>query len=481
MGETTCIRNCSCIVAWNASARRHEFRSAADIVFSGDVISFIGENYQGAVDKTIDGNGLMLMPGFVDIHTHPSMEPGYKGIREEHGVPEMHMSGLFERLAIFNLDVEGQKASSETALCEMLLSGVTTVVDLSFPYEGWLDLLDRSGMRVYVGPWYASSRWYVENRHELKYHWDEKRGKLGFDEALKIIDQAKSFSSGLLSGIIFPAQIDTCSEQLLRDSIDAARDRGLPLTTHAAQSVAEFNVIVQRHGMTPIQWAHHLGFLGPQTTIAHAIFIDEHSWLHWWTQRDVGLLADSGASVAHCPTPFARYGQLCEHVGKFIRRGVNVGIGTDTTPHNMIEEMRWAAILGRVAAEDMFALTTEEILQASTVGGATALMREDLGRLAVGCKADIILIDLKHPLMKPTRDPLRSLIYYAADRAIRDVYIGGKLVVKDGEVLSMDFRGAVERLEEAQRRMLPRVPSFDYAKRTADQIAPLSLRRYGDQ
>jgi 5-methylthioadenosine/S-adenosylhomocysteine deaminase len=477
MGKTICIRDCSCLVAWNASAKRHEFRTSADIAFSGDEIVFIGDRYTGPVDDRVDGRGLMVAPGFINIHTHPSMEPGYKGIREEHGVPEMHMSGLFERLAVFNLDEDGLRASAETAFCEMLMSGVTTVADLSIPYEGWLNLLARSGMRVYAAPWYASARWYVQNRHELKYRWDEAAGRRGFAAALKLIDEAQAHPSGRLSGVIFPAQIDTCSEDLLRDSVAAARERKLPFTTHAAQSVAEFNVIVQRYGVTPIQWAHRLGLLGPQSIIAHAIFIDEHSWLHWSTRRDIDLLADSGASVAHCPTPFARYGQLFENLGKFIRRGVNIGIGTDTTPHNMIEEMRWAAVLGRIAAEDMFAVTTEEVLHAATVGGAAALMREDIGRLAVGCKADLVLVDLSHPLMKPARDPLRSLIYYAADRVVRDVYVGGALVVKNGAVVTLDFDSAAQRLEESQKRMLSQVSTFDYAGRSGEEIAPLSLHR----
>ena len=133
----------------------------------------------------------------------------------------------------------------------MLLSGVTTVADLSIPYEGWLNLLARSGMRVYAAPWYASARWYVQNRHELKYRWDEAAGRRGFAAALKLIDEAQAHPSGRLSGVIFPAQIDTCSEDLLRDSVAAARERKLPFTTHAAQSVTEFNVIVQRHGVTP--------------------------------------------------------------------------------------------------------------------------------------------------------------------------------------------------------------------------------------
>jgi cytosine/adenosine deaminase-related metal-dependent hydrolase len=171
---------------------------------------------------------------------------------------------------------------------------------------------------------------------------------------------------------------------------------------------------------------------------------------------------------------------MLEHVGKYIRSGVTVGMGTDTIPHNMIEEMRWALILGRVAAEDMFAITTEEILHAATVGGATALMRDDIGRLAVGCKADLLIVDLNHPVMRPVRDPLRSLVYHAADRAIRAVYIDGNLVVRDGTVLTLDFAGAAERLEESQRRMLPQVARFDYAGRSADEIAPLSLRRFGE-
>jgi cytosine/adenosine deaminase-related metal-dependent hydrolase len=270
-------------------------------------------------------------------------------------------------------------------------------------------------------------------------------------------------------------QIDTCTEDLLRDSIEFARATRRPLVTHAAQSVLEFQLMVRRHGTTPIQWAHDIGLLGPRTILGHAIFIDEHSWVRWCSHRDLDLLADTNTSVAHCPTPFARYGQMLEHLGRYLRRGVNVGLGTDVSPHNLLEEMRWALVLARVAARDIAAVSTADVFHAATVGGARALGRDDLGRIATGSKADLVLVDVTDPGMVPARDPLRSLIYTAAERAVRDVYVDGVRVVADGKVLTLDRPGAAARLADAQRRMLDAAPTHDYAGRSAAAIVPLSL------
>jgi cytosine/adenosine deaminase-related metal-dependent hydrolase len=187
------------------------------------------------------------------------------------------------------------------------------------------------------------------------------------------------------------------------------------------------------------------------------------------------LLAESGTSVGHSPTPFARYGQTLENLGRYLRAGINVGLGTDVSPHNLLEEMRWAAVLARIAAEDVRAVGLADVFHAATVGGATALGRSDLGRLAPGMKADLVLVDLTDPGMIPVRDPLRSLVYTAAERAVLDVYVDGIRVVANRQVLTLDRAAAAGRLQEAQRRMLDAVPASDYAGRPADQIAPLSL------
>ncbi len=471
----TCIKGADWVVAWNEAERRHHYLRDADVAFEQGALTHVGRNYAGPADKVIDGKGLCVLPGLVDIHSHPSHEPAFRGIREEHGRPRMYMTGLYERSLAFVLDDEGQQAAATVAYCELLLSGVTTLADLSSPYPGWLDLLAQSGLRGFLAPGYASSSWRLENDYELKFQWDEKAGRKAFDEALRLFAEAEAHPSGRLSGMLYPAQIETCTADLLRDSLEAARAAKRPMTTHLSQSVFEFQEIVRRHGKTPMQYARDIGILGGDTILGHAIFIDDNSWVSWSSREDLTILADSGTSVAHCPTPFARYGQVLEDFGRYLRAGVNMGIGTDCAPHNMFEEMRRAAVLARIAARNIETLSTADVFTAATVGGATALLRDDIGRLAPGAKADLVLVDLRHPAMMPTRDPLRSLIYTAADRAVRSVYVDGRQVVADGKVLTLDHRGALERLQEGQQRMLAAVSSHDYAGRGADEIAPLTL------
>ena len=473
--KTVSVENADWVVAWDASSRHHAYLEHGDVVFAGDTLTFVGRDYTGRADETIDGRGLMVMPGLIDVHSHPGHEASYRGIREEHGVPEMYMSGLFERAGAYWPDDEGRLACAEAAYCELLRSGVTTLVDISGNYPGWLELIARSGLRGVLAPSYASSRWVVRRSHLLEYEWNEPAGRRAFEEALRLCDDLAKHPSGRLSGMISPTQIDTCTEDLLRDSVAAARERGLPFTVHCAQAAAEFHEMVRRHGITPIQWAHQIGLSGPGTLLGHAMFIDEHSWLHWWSRKDIGIMADTGTSVAHCPTPFARYGHTLEHFGKYRQAGVNLGIGTDTVPQNLIEEMRWATVLARIAAEDIRSTEMADIFHAATAGGARALLREDLGRLAPGAKADLVLVDLKNPWMMPARDPLRSLIFHAADRAVRDVYVGGEQVVAGGRVLTLDQAGALDRLTAAQRRMEASVPARDARGRQSTEITPLSL------
>ena len=475
MTSTTCIRDASCIVAWDAANHRHAYLMGGDVVFADDTLSFVGRHYDGAADTTIDGSNLMVMPGLVNLHSHPSTEPFFRGVREEHGVPSMYMSGLYERSVAMQPDPESRKAGKQVAFCEMLLSGITSVADLSGIDEGWIDLAAQSGLRVFLAPSYASARWHLENGWALKYRWDETAGRRGLDAALALIEQAAAHPSGRLSGIVSPAQIDTCTTDLLRDSFAAAEARDVPLTVHCAQSVNEFLVMVDRHGKSPVQFARDLGILSPRTVLGHAMFIDEHSWVRWHTHSDLGILVDTGTSVAHCPSPFARYGHTLEDFGRYHRAGVNLGIGTDVAPHNVIEEMRLGAILARVAARDITTTSVAALFHAATVGGAAALGRPDLGRLTAGAKADLVLVDLANPWMRPARDPLRSLVFTAADRAVRTVFVHGAKVMENGHVLTMDHAAALAAVAEGQQRMLRDAPSRDWAGRTAEQISPLSL------
>jgi cytosine/adenosine deaminase-related metal-dependent hydrolase len=480
MAITTCIRNADCIVAWDAAARRHGYLMGGDMAFAGDTLIFVGKRYGGVADVTIDGANLLVMPGLIDLHSHPSTEPLYRGVREEHGVPAMYMTGLYERSVAFQPDAMARRAGKQVAFCEMLLSGVTSVVDISGIDEGWADIAAQSGLRVFLAPSYASARWYLDNGWALKYRWDAAAGRRGLDAALALIDAVAAHPSGRLSGVISPAQIDTCTTDLLRDSFAAAEARNAPFTVHCAQSVNEFLVMVDRHGKTPVQFAHELGILSPRAVLGHAIFIDEHSWVRWHTRRDLAILAETGTSVAHCPSPFARYGHMLEDFGRYRRAGVNLGIGTDVAPHNVIEEMRLGATLARVAARDINTTSIGALFHAATVGGADALGRPDIGRLTAGAKAHLVLVDLADPWMRPARDPLRSLVFTAADRAVHTAFVHGVKVMEKRRVLTMDHAAALAAVAEGQQRMLRDAPSRDWAGRTADLIAPLSLTVLGE-
>ena len=475
MATRTCIRNAAWIIAWDASERRHCYLTGADIVFCQSAVEFVGTDYTGPADETIDGRDVLVMPGLINTHSHPSTEPFFRGIREEQGAPQMYMTGLYERQLAYVPGMQYRRWAAESAYCEMLLSGVTTVADLSAPYDGWFDVAARSGLRVFMAPSFASARWHRDDDWRLHYIWDEAAGRKRFQEALDLVEAARRHECGRLSGIVFPAQIDTCSEALLRDSHAAAAERNLPFTTHCAQSVVEFNEMIGRNGKTPIQWAAEIGILGPSTTLGHAIFLDEHSWLHWHSRDDLRLLGETRTAVAHCPSPFARYGQMLEDFGKYVRAGVNMTIGTDVSPHNLLEEMRLAATLARIAAGNINTTNLSEVFAAATVGGAEALQRDDLGRLAPGMKADLVLVNLTNPYMIPARDPLRSLIYTAADRAVRDVFIDGNKVVEGGVVRTLNHGQAVGHLVEAQAQMEQQTATRDFRGRASTEIAPLSL------
>lgn len=471
---TTVIRDCDWIIAWDAASRCHTYRRGGDVAFDKLILQ-VGGRFEGTASRELSGKGRLVMPGLVDLHSHPSLEPAYRGVREEHGLRQMFMTGLYERSIAFWPDAEGQVAAAEVAFCEMALSGVTTVADLSNPYDGWLELLARSGLRAFMAPGFASARWTLDSHFNLGFNWDEAAGHRGLEAALKLIGQARNHPAGRLSGIVYPAQIDTCTPELLDAAARAAKQQGLPLTTHAAQSVNEFFEMLRRTGKTPVQFAGEVGILGPNLTLAHGIFIDDHSWLHWRPSRDLALLAETGTSIAHCPTPFARYGAVLENFGRYRGVGINLGIGTDTTPHNMIEEIRLALILAKTQSGDVENATLSDVFHAATVGGAKALLTSDIGRLEPACKADIVLVDLEHPWIKPARDPLRSLVFHAADRAVTHVFVDGNPVVEDRCVTTLDRASALDRLGEAQQRMLHGAPARDGLKRSADQIAPLSL------
>ena len=457
----TCIRAADWIIGWDAGVGRHVYLRGGDVAFAGDRLVQVGGRFGGPADIERSGAGRLVMPGLINIHCHPSQTPIFRGFVEEYGNPRLFYSGRQAFRQAFLPDPAAQRAAARYGLAEMLAAGTTSIVDLSHAYDGWLDLLADSGLRAWAAPMFRSARWWTDTGQEIKYDWAEDGGATAFREACGVMDTAEAHPSGRLSALVSPAQVDTCTPDLLRDSAALARATGRPLHTPAAQSYAEFNGMARRHDMTSVAWLHALGFLGEGTILGHAVFTDEHPWMGWPHRRDLALLAETGTAVAHCPTVFARDGTVMHTLSAYMDAGVRIAIGTDTHPQNLLEEIRMAETLARVAAGTRHTIDTGRLFHAATVDAAHVLGRDDIGRLAPGAKADVVTCDVTLPQMRPLRDPLRSLVYGAADRAIRDVWIDGRPVVADGTVLTIDFGAAADALDHEQARTAASVPGID--------------------
>ena len=478
MSKTTLIKNASWVIGWekdkNGKDAGHRFFRNADVAFKDGTLIHVGPGYSGTADETIDGSRMMVMPGFISIHNHPTSEPGNKGLNEELGSPKLGQSGLYEYMPVFRIMPEAAPYTSRYAIHEMLKSGVTTYADLSGARENWVDEVAGTGIRGVLCPMYRSAAWSTKNGHSVVYDWDPEAGERGMERAIEIVEEADRHPSGRMSGMMGPSQIDTCTPELIQASHAEAKKRGIKMQIHAAQSVVEFNEMTQRHGLTPLEWLDSIGVLDESTIIGHCIFLNDHPWLHWPQADDFNLLVKSGTSVAHCPTVFWRRGIAMNNVGRYVKAGIPLGLGTDTFPHNFIHEMEVAMIVGRIMSGDFTNASTEEIFDAGTIGAAKTLGRTDIGRLEVGCKADMVLVDLDHAYMQPVRDPLRSLLYSAGDRAVKHVYVDGTQVVRDGEVITIDVAEAAAKMTEYQQVTMSSVRQRDWAQRPVEELSPLS-------
>lgn len=463
----TVIRKAAWALLWDEPAQAIRYGRNVDIAFSPTGILSVGPTYAGAVSREIDGTALLVMPGLINTHYHSTITMIRKGVTEDAANP--FIPTWYHRLLVLGCDDEMSRPSTALGIGRLLLGGTTTVVDWSAPYDGWLDTLATSGARCYAAPYFSSADFDVEEGRAVAYRWHRDEGRAAFDAALDCIGDAAVHPCGRLGGVVAPGELEACSETLLRDSVAVARDRGLPFHVHAAEAPREFWELARRYGKTPVQWAHSLGLLGESTALGHAIYLDSHPQIAWPTKRDMSLIAETGTTITHCPMMYALDGLKLIPLGEYVRAGVNVALGTDSHGHGLIEEIKWAILSNRMMSmsdsgtpthgiEGAFHLDLADVVAAATVGGARFLGRSDLGRLAEGCKADLFTVDLNHIDMRPTRDPIRNLAYYAGDRAVKDVFVDGAMVVEDGKLLTLDLHDLAGRMREQQIRMEARVP-----------------------
>jgi cytosine/adenosine deaminase-related metal-dependent hydrolase len=451
----------------------HRYLRDGVIVVEGNTIAAVGRRFDGQADETIDATGKIVTPGLISCHAHLAGSPLDKSFIEDVGPRNFYMSGLFEMLPTRAAaqDEEATRACIDFSMAELLKTGCTTAVELGGCRDDTVQRAGECGLRLYIGPSFRSGRWYTDDGKTVKYAWDEAAGEAGLRQALAFIEKHQGAYGDRIRGILSPAQVDTCSAALLQQAKAASDRLGLPLTLHASQSVNEFQEMCRRHGMTPIEWLRHIGFLGPRTILGHAIVVGGSSWANY-PADDLKILADSGTSVAHAAWVFARRGIAMESFGAYRRLGINLALGTDTCPQSMIEAMKIAAVVAKIMDRNSEAVRASDVFDAATLGGARALGRDDLGRLAPGCKADLVIWDAETLSMAPVRDPIKNIVYNAQAEDVETVIIDGRVVMRDRQIPGVDVRALARRLQAAGERLWAAMRQVDRLGRDADGLSP---------
>jgi cytosine/adenosine deaminase-related metal-dependent hydrolase len=461
------------IIAYQDGGHRH-LRDGT-IVIDGNEIVHVGPagSWQGVVDETIDGSGMVVTPGFINTHTHLYESPLDKSFVEDKGRRQFYLSGLFEYLPVRSMamDDEAARACLAYSMAELLRTGTTTVMEIGAYAEEAVRQAERVGMRLYMGLGYRSGRWYTDDGMAVKYAWDEEAGLRGMDRAIQFIEAYDGAQNGRIKGFLSPSQVDTCTEDLLRRSRQAADSLGVPMALHTSQSVNEFLEMTRRHGKTPIEWLREIGFLGPDVILGHAIILAPGSWTQW-SGDDIGILAGTGTNVAHCVWVFARRGIAMESFARYLARGVNMTLGTDTCPQSMIEGLRYTAVVGKIVDRQTEVATAGDVFTAATLAGARALGRDDLGRIAPGAKADLLLWRGDSIFMTPLRDPIRNIVYSGQAEDLDTVLIDGEVRMRGRQIPGVDLAALTRDLQAAGERMWANVARGDWAGRAIDELAP---------
>ncbi len=442
------------VVGWSGG---HHLIGGGDLVLENDRVAFVGRGYEGPADSVLDATGRLVSPGFVNLHCQIDISHGpfwydaervnLYAIRPDDWLRDPREPSLFTP--------DEMRAGARLSLGTALRCGATTVVgintmvfrrwdDAPWEPEIFADVADELGLRAYLSHHYRAGVVTGPAPHIV---WDEAAGRRGLERAVALIVGLRSRSTGRVRGLLFPYTLDTSSEELLRATREAAGKIGARIRMHFAQSRFEVEQVRAAHGTDPVSFLDRIGFLGPDVILTHALHIAEDG------DHDLEVLAARGVHVAHCPVVMRRAGRLLKSFSRYRRAAINIGLGTDTFPQDIIEEMRWAALGSKLADRDPASGLAADVYEAATVGGARALGRDDLGRLAPGAKADVTIIDLRGLHVGPPDDPIRALVHYATQRDVEHVFVDGVQVVRDGRVLGLDERAVLAAMEGVNVKM----------------------------
>ncbi|WP_418283755.1 amidohydrolase [Halorubrum sp. DTA46] len=389
-----------------------------------------------APDETLDATGSLVIPGLVNAHTHAAMTL-LRGYADDKPLDAWLQEDIWPvEAALTPDDIE---AGAALGVLEMIRSGTTAFADMYFAMDRVADVVDRAGVRARLG------------HGVVTVGKDEADARADVEESLAVAEDLDGAADGRIRTAFMPHSLTTVGEEYLRDGIAAAREAGVPVHLHANETTDEVDPIVEGRGERPIAYAEDLDALGPTDFFAHGVHLDG---------AEIETLADAGTAIVHCPASNMKLASGMAPVQRLREAGVTVALGTDGAASNndldLFDEMRDAAMLGKLAADDAAAVPAAAAVEMATAGGAEALGLPG-GRIEPGAAADLAVVDLDAPHLTPVHDPVSHLAYAAHGSDVRHTVCDGQVLMRDREVLTLDAGRVQERAEDAAHDLVERV------------------------
>ena len=454
----------------------------ADVLIRGNDIADIMVPGAAAPEQAerIDASERLLAPGLINAHTH-----SHGGLAKGSG-DRWTLELLLHAASWLSADrtAEHMYLSSLVGALEMVRKGCTSCYDLylevPLPSAEGVEAVGRAyrdvGMRAVVAPMTADYTFYqvipglleaLPEAHRRRLEAMRMQPGTSIIAACRALLDQTLFDGSRLRQALAPTIPLHCTDDFIVANRDLARDYDVGLHMHLAESKVQAVSGLARYGKSLTAHLDDLGFLGPNFTAAHAVWLDAD---------DIQRLADRGASVAHNPGSNLRLGSGIAAAYDMVQAGVNVGIGTDgancSDNQNMFEAMRFASFVSRVRSQDYERwLQAEQVLRMATEGSAKALgFGDDVGRLAPGYKADIVFLDLNHVNYLPLNDPTHQLVHTEDGSAVDSVMIDGRMVLARGKFqIGIDLASLRSRLETARETLAERTKD---ARQFAEAIEP---------
>jgi len=396
------------------------------------------------VEHHIDGSGFIAMPGLVQAHIH-LCQTLFRGRAEELELLDWLQTRIWPLEGA--LDTQAMYASARLGIAELLLGGTTSALDMGSVHhtDELFRAADELGLR------YTGGKTLMDQGEGHPPTLSESTEE-AVSRSVELCERWHGTADGRLRYAFSPRFVLSASEPAVRACVQEARGRGALLHTHSSENRGEVELVRSRTGRSNVAFLHDLGFTGPDVVLAHGV---------WLSEDERQILRETQTTITHCPSANLKLASGIARVEELLAEGISVALGADGAAcNNTLDgffELRLAALLHKVRGGPK-AVPASAALHMATRNGARALGLPNVGSIAVGQRADLILLDTHRPHLFPQHDDLASRVVYSAKSAdVHTVIVDGRVLVEEGRLLPADLSEILREADEAASKLTERL------------------------